>query len=73
MSCSTEHLKYLKDLISSCFLPALKEDLDNMPISSEDFGSYRNVLEIQLPILYDLLQQNRDWIFGREGQESYEV
>lgn len=73
MSCSTEHLKYLKDLISSCFLPALKEDLDNMPISSEDFGSYRNVLEIQLPILYDLLQQNREWIFGREGQESYEV
>ncbi|XP_011213481.3 uncharacterized protein LOC105233192 [Bactrocera dorsalis] len=73
MPCSAEHLKYLKELISSCFLPALKEDLDNVPLSSEHFGSYRNALEIQLPILYDLLQKNRHWIFGGEDQESYEV
>lgn len=73
MHCTVERLKYLKELVSSCFLPALKEDLDNMPLSSEHFSSYRKVLEIQLPILYDLLQQNQNWIFRTEDQESYEV
>ncbi|XP_028899019.2 uncharacterized protein LOC105216768 isoform X2 [Zeugodacus cucurbitae] len=73
MSCTAENLKYLQELVSSCFLPALKEDLDNVPLNSEHFGSYRQALEIQLPVLYDLLQQNRHWIFSREVQESYEL
>ncbi|XP_073816554.1 uncharacterized protein isoform X2 [Musca autumnalis] len=50
-----------QDLIQSCMLPELKEDLDNIPIEREHFKSYHECLRIQLPVLYDWVEQAKPW------------
>ncbi|XP_075148536.1 uncharacterized protein LOC142222330 [Haematobia irritans] len=64
----------VKDLLNSCFLPKLKEDLDNIPIEKGHFKSYHDCLEVQLPILYDWIQQTQPmrWSFLDEEYDSVE-
>ncbi|XP_054725801.1 uncharacterized protein LOC129235788 [Anastrepha obliqua] len=66
-------VQHLQDLIASSFVPALKNDLDDTPLQSEQFNEYRKYLELQVPILYDLLQQKQQWIFESEEQEAFET
>ncbi|XP_017489092.1 PREDICTED: uncharacterized protein LOC108377345 [Rhagoletis zephyria] len=73
MTCSGVSWQDLKHLSDSCFVPVLKQDLDDVPLQSDHFNEYRNVLELQLPILYDLLQQKQEWIFGSDEPEACET
>lgn len=53
-------LENLNDLIKSCLLPELKTDLDSIPIEKEHFKAYHECLQLQLPLLYDWIQQRPD-------------
>lgn len=52
-----DSLDEIKDLIKSCLLPELQKDLDSIPIEKDNFKSYHELLAIQLPLLYDYIQQ----------------
>lgn len=54
-----EPLEHIRDLIKSCFLPELRQDLDSIPIEREHFKNYHECLQLQLPILYDWIQQQQ--------------
>uniref|UniRef100_W8BBS8 Uncharacterized protein n=1 Tax=Ceratitis capitata TaxID=7213 RepID=W8BBS8_CERCA len=73
MFTAAENLKNFRNLISGCFVPVLKEDLDNALLKSEHFDEYRKCLEVQLPILFDLLQINQHWIFESNDPEAHGV
>ncbi|XP_037816135.1 uncharacterized protein LOC119606653 [Lucilia sericata] len=52
-----DSLDKIKNLLDSCLLPQLKHDLDSIPIEREHFTTYHDCLELQLPLLYDWIQQ----------------
>lgn len=54
-----ESLQHVLDLIKSCLLPELKQDLDSLPIEKEHFENYNECLQLKLPILYDWIQQQQ--------------
>lgn len=54
-----ESLEHIRDLIKSCFLSELRQDLDSIPIEREHFKQYHECLQVQLPILYDWIQQQQ--------------
>lgn len=68
-----ESLDKLNDLIKSCILPELKHDLDSIPIETEHFKTYHENLEIQLPVLYDWIQQPNDFIWNGESSERIKL
>lgn len=68
-----DKFEFIQDLIRSCTLPELKADLDSVPIESQHFKEYRQVLEHQLPNLYDFVQQNETWIWDSRERENLEV
>lgn len=50
----------IQALIKSCLLPNLSHDLDSIAIEKEQFKIYHEHLQLQLPILYDWIQQQPD-------------
>ncbi|XP_065360861.1 uncharacterized protein LOC135954594 [Calliphora vicina] len=52
-----DSLEKISDLLKSCLLPELQLDLDSIPIEREHFKTYHDGLKIQLPLLYDWIQQ----------------
>ncbi|KAI8115236.1 hypothetical protein CVS40_12515 [Lucilia cuprina] len=52
-----DSLDKIKNLLDSCLLPQLQHDLDSIPIEREHFTTYHECLELQLPLLYDWIQQ----------------
>lgn len=65
-----ETLGKLNDLIKSCLLPELKHDLDSIPIEREHFKAYHESLELQLPVLYDWIQQSNNLIWNSEASDT---
>ncbi|XP_011291590.1 uncharacterized protein LOC101888183 [Musca domestica] len=66
-------LSKAQDLIQSCMLPQLREDLDNIPIEPEHFKSYHECLRIQLPLLYDWIEQVKPWDGCPEKNEEVDL
>ncbi|KAM7361238.1 uncharacterized protein ACRADG_010705 [Cochliomyia hominivorax] len=53
-----DSLNKIRELINSCLLPQLKYDFDSIPIERDLFKDYHEYLRIQLPLLYDWIQQH---------------
>lgn len=66
---SSRKIEMVKELLQTCLLPQLREDLDSIPIGKEHFKSYHECLQIQLPLLYDWIQQHY-WTFDPDGLEQ---
>ncbi|XP_023300482.2 uncharacterized protein LOC111682719 [Lucilia cuprina] len=61
-------LDKIKNLLDSCLLPQLQHDLDSIPIEREHFTTYHECLELQLPLLYDWIQQQPNiFVWNDEG------
>ncbi|XP_067616574.1 uncharacterized protein [Eurosta solidaginis] len=73
MTHSNGHLQQINELINACFVSQLKEDVDEVTPERENFDGYRKALEMQLPLLFDLLQQNKNSIFECKDQEGNEI
>lgn len=52
-----EYYTKIRDIAESLQLPALKNDLDSIPLERENFESYHKHLRTNLPLLFDLIQQ----------------
>ncbi|XP_055850307.1 uncharacterized protein LOC129914885 [Episyrphus balteatus] len=63
-------ISFAKDLIKSSSVPELTIDLDNTPIESDNFDEYRKILDIQLPMLFDFIQQNEELLLSKEYNDD---
>uniref|UniRef100_A0A1A9W7Y6 Uncharacterized protein n=1 Tax=Glossina brevipalpis TaxID=37001 RepID=A0A1A9W7Y6_9MUSC len=61
----------IKDLINDCLLPELEENFDSVLIDKEHFKSYHERLLLQLPILYDWMQEEQQlWLFSSKENDK---
>lgn len=63
-------LAFAKDLIKSSSVPVLKIELDNTPLEPENFDEYRKVLNVQLPLLFDFIQQSEEILHSKEYNDD---
>uniref|UniRef100_A0A6P4F3T8 Uncharacterized protein LOC108046673 n=1 Tax=Drosophila rhopaloa TaxID=1041015 RepID=A0A6P4F3T8_DRORH len=59
MTCDTTEalVAHMCELVQFYMLPELKDDLDNIQLEASQFESYHSLLMVDLPKLYDLVQE----------------